>query len=375
MKLASTLGVMHVVDTLDVGGTETVALNLANRLPRNRYRPYLCTTRHFQRKNTLLTDLDRDVPQLHLNRKFRFDPDAVVRLWDFIRKEDIRLLHLHSTSLFLGRIATLFTVSKVRIIWHDHYGRCELNDRPVGLYHLAAAGADGIIAVNQQLVDWAQHKLQMSPHRVWYVPNFVTPQPVRSGSSRTLPGSPGNRIVCVGNLRPQKDHLTLIRAMALVCKEHPAAHLLIAGAPLDPSLADLLRREVATLGLQGNVTFLGQVQHVTSILPDCDIGVLSSISEGLPLTLLEYGWAGLAAVATSVGQCPEVLDYGKAGILVKPGAAEELAGAIGQLLTSADRRRSAGSRLRDFIQKTFDPAAIINRICRIYDTVLKEGAR
>lgn len=374
MKLTSAVGIMHVVDTLDLGGTETVALNLANRLPRDRYRPYLCTTRHFQRENTLLMDLGRDVPQLHLDRRFRFDLAAVVRLWAFIRKEDIRLLHLHSTSLFLGRIATLFALSNVRIIWHDHYGRCELDDRPIGLYRLAAAGADGVIAVNQQLADWAQRKLQMSPHRVWYVPNFVAPQPAQSGSSRTLPGSPGNRIVCVGNLRPQKDHLTLIRAMGLVCKEHPAAHLLLAGAPLDPSLSRLLKREVATLGLEGNVTFLGQVQHVTSILPDCDIGVLSSISEGLPLTLLEYGWAGLPAVATSVGQCPEVLDYGKAGILVRPGAAEELAGAIRQLLTSADRRRSAGSRLRDFTKKTFDPSVIINQVCRIYDTVLSEGA-
>jgi len=162
--------------------------------------------------------------------------------------------------------------------------------------------------------------------------------------------------------------------MALVCKEHPAAHLLIAGAPLDPSLAGTLRREVANLALESNVTFMGQVQHVTSILPHCDIGVLSSISEGLPLTLLEYGWAGLPAVATSVGQCPEVLDHGKAGILVKPGAAEELAGAIRQFLRSPDRRRTTGSRLRDFIQKTFDPTAIVNQICRIYDTVLTEGA-
>src|SRR5215470_165810 len=187
MKPASTVGVMHVVDTLDVGGTETVALNLSNRLPRDRYRPYLCTTRHFQRENTLLTELNRDVPQLHLDRKFRFDFDAVARLRNFIRKEDIQLLHLHSTSLFLGRIATLFAPPSVRIIWHDHYGRCELNDRPLGLYHLAAAGADGVIAVNQQLADWATRKLQLSPRRVWYVPNFVTPQSASSDSSRTLP--------------------------------------------------------------------------------------------------------------------------------------------------------------------------------------------
>jgi glycosyltransferase involved in cell wall biosynthesis len=135
-----------------------------------------------------------------------------------------------------------------------------------------------------------------------------------------------------------------------------------------------LRREVARLRLEGNVTFLGQVDDVASILRASDIGVLSSVSEGLPLTLLEYGWAGLPAVATSVGQCPEVLDQGNAGILVKPGAYDELAAAIQHLLSSAERRHASARRLQDFVRKAFDPAVIVNQICRIYETVLSEDA-
>lgn len=363
--------VMHVVDSLEVGGTETVAVNIANSLPRDRYRVYLCSTR---RSGPLAATLQSDVNHLSLNRRGRLDLAAIVRLWKFIAHEDIQLLHVHSTSLFIARLISFAPYAvPVRLIWHDHYGRCELNDRSAGLYRLATAGAAGVIAVNHQLVTWACRELHVPPKRVWYVPNFVQPSESRSASQRDLPGSAGSRIVCVANLRPQKDHFTLIRAMALVRKNHPQAHLLLIGAPVDPDYTARVRQEVTALQLENAVTFLGQVSGVGSILPQCDLGVLSSASEGLPLSLLEYGWAGLPSVATSVGQCPEVLDHGKAGILVNPGSPDQLAASLGSLLESRQRRAEYGRLLGAFVRKTFDPQVIMDQICRIYDLVLSSN--
>ena len=65
-------------------------------------------------------------------------------------------------------------------------------------------------------------------------------------------------------------------------------------------------------GLESHVFLLGSRSDVPSILSGCDIGVLSSASEGMPLALLEYGVAGLPTVATRVGQVPEILDEGRA---------------------------------------------------------------
>src|SRR5208337_2810688 len=104
MAAAATTGVMHIVDTLDLGGTETMTVNLANHLPRDRYRPYVCTTRRPTRGNVLAANLHEGVSYLRLDRDSRADVGALIRLWNFIRAENIRLLHLHSTSLFLGRL-------------------------------------------------------------------------------------------------------------------------------------------------------------------------------------------------------------------------------------------------------------------------------
>jgi glycosyltransferase involved in cell wall biosynthesis len=371
MSKHSTLGVMQVVDSLDLGGTETVAVNLANRLPRQRFRNYVCSTRAGLDGGLLTSILQPDVQHLALNRKWKLDIPAMLRFRKFIRHENIDLLHVHGSSLFFGRMASMFGLSAgVRMIWHDHYGRCELNDRPAGLYRLAVSGARGVIAVNQHLVNWACRELKMSPDRVWYVPNFVVPSKIGADMLAQLPGSSGKRIVCVANLRPQKDHLTLIRAMTGVCQNDPEAHLLIVGAPLDVAYTASLHQETARLALEKNITFVGQIDDVPSILRACDVGVLSSASEGLPLSLLEYGWAGLASVATSVGQCAEVLDHGRVGMLVNPGVPEQLAAAIQALLQSPSKRSQTGGAFQAFVRKTFDPAAIVNQVCDIYDLAL-----
>jgi glycosyltransferase involved in cell wall biosynthesis len=298
----------------------------------------------------------------------------MLRFWKFVRSERIRILHVHGSSIFFSRLASMgLPSSRCQMIWHDHYGRSEFNDRSKNLYRLVISGAAGVIAVNQKLVHWACEELGMSAKRVWYVPNFVKPSEQRGTDIPHLPGVAGSRIVCIANLRPQKDHLTLIRAMRSIVKNRPEAHLLLIGAPLDPVYTQSLYAEVKRLGLETHITFFGCVENAASLLRFCDVGVLSSASEGLPLSLLEYGWAGLPSVATAVGQCPEVLNHGEAGLLVDSSSPEQLANALEVLLNSARIRQEYSQRLHDFVKRTFDPAQVMNQICGIYETVLSEN--
>ena len=102
----------------------------------------------------------------------------------------------------------------------------------------------------------------------------------------SLPGRCGRRIVCVGNVRPEKDHVSLVRALALVVDEVPDAHLLIVGSDRNHSrYVKAVRDEISRHGLEKHVTLIGARDDVPRILHACDIGVLSSISEGLPLAL------------------------------------------------------------------------------------------
>jgi len=343
------VNVLHLVDTLEPGGTERVAVNLVNHLSRERFRPFLATTR---REGALAAEVLPDVGRLALNRSRTLDLGALRRLVRFVRENGISIVHAHSSSLFLAAL-----LPGARIVWHDHFGRLAEEDRPAWLWGPPARRAAAVVAVSEDLARWSRERLRVN---AVYLPNFIPEVP--AGAVPDLPGTPGSRVVCVANLRAQKDHLTLLRAFARI----PDVHLLLAGAEVEPAYAARVREEAASLG--DRVTFLGTRPDVPDLLPGCDVGVLSSASEGFPLSLLEYGRAGLAAVATRVGQCPEVLEG--AGILVPPGDSGALADALLALLRDPARRTELGERLRRRVRERYSASAVMERLEAVYHRVL-----
>ena len=101
--------------------------------------------------------------------------------------------------------------------------------------------------------------------------------------------------------------------------------------------------------------------------------VLSSRTEGLPVSLLEYGMAGLPVVATQVGECEEVLDRGGAGLLVPPQSPRDLAEALLSLLGSPERRALLGERFLHRVQELYSAGSIIERVCLVYKAVLQSN--
>lgn len=358
--------IMHITDTLHAGGMERMAVNLVNSLPRDHYLPFLCTTRE---EGPLADQVADDVVHFKLNRRFQFDLLAVFRLVAFVRRHQIQVLHAYSASIFIAGLASLFSPYPA-VIWHDHYGFLSVKERPLWwLYPSVARRISGIIAVTQALAEWSKARMGIPAERIWYIPNFVCP-PERNGSPPTLPGVAGHRIVCVAQFRPEKDHTTLLHAMRLVIRQIPTAHLLLVGTSPNVSRRELIQKEIVELGLDQNVSLLGQRHDVPTLLNACDIGVLSSVSEGLPLALLEYGMAELPAVATNTGQCAEVLDEGRAGILVPVGSREQLATALVSLLRSPELRVSMGKTYHRRVLERYSPTSVVKQICQVYEAVL-----
>ena len=246
----SRVGVMHLVDSLEIGGAERMALNFVNSLPRERYVPYLCTTR---RDGPLEDLVAADVVRLRLERRYRFDVVALRRLADFNRQRGIRILHAHSSSLFVAVAASMLPPYPA-VVWHDHFGRYGVEQRSAFLFRRLVRNTTGVIAVSEPLAEWARKRLNVPTERVWYIPNFVLPEEP-NGQLPVQADVSGARIVCVANLRPQKDHHTLLRAMALVVRRHPIARLLLVGGTQDFAYLDLVRKEVSRLALDASVVF------------------------------------------------------------------------------------------------------------------------
>jgi glycosyltransferase involved in cell wall biosynthesis len=362
------VSVCHVVDALNIGGAERVAVNLVNLLPRDRYIPYLCTTRS---EGPMSQFVAPHVTRVCLERRGKLDTAALRQFVRFVEERRISIVHAHASALFFSRLAAALS-GKCALVWHDHYGRADFGDRAAWLYRLATRGIDGVIAVNQTLADWCRDSLHVPGDRVWYIPNLVAPpDDAEDAAPLELAGEPGKRIACVANFRPQKDHPNLLRAMVRIHKRVPRAHLFLIGDSADPAYVATIRAQIAELKLDRAVTYMGPRNDVPAILRECSIGVLSSASEGLPIALLEYGRHGLAAVSTSVGQCPEVLNEGRAGVLVPPASPEDLAHAVVELLEDGGRRAELAKRFQERVDDCYGPRRILGQICGVYERVLE----
>jgi glycosyltransferase involved in cell wall biosynthesis len=315
-----------------------------------------------------------DVGRLELKRNSRFDSRAIRSLVEFIRKQKIMIVHAHGSSLFIATLAAAFPPHPA-VVWHAHYGRLAHEDRRAWAHRLATRRVRAVITVNHQLAEWCERRLSVPKDRIWCIPNMACASG-KNPEISDLPGTRGSRIVCVANLRAEKDHLNLVRAMALVVQKFPSAHLLLAGAHSDPAYSasssyfEAVKLEIARNSLGQNISILGQRHDIAALLHGCDIGVLSSKTEGLPLSLLEYGMAGLPVVATQVGECEEVLDHGHAGLLVPPQSPRDLAEALFSLLGSRDRRVLLGERFLHRVHKLYSAKAVVERVCLVYKHLL-----
>lgn len=359
------VSVLHVTDSLDAGGLERVAVNLANAM-QDRYRIHFCTTRG---DGALAGDLGAGIGRLSLKRTSRFSPGAILRFRRYLKEHRVRIIHAHGTAAFLAASARWWDRRTV-VLWHVHAGWLALEGAPFP-YRLLGMRLDGAVAVNQALKAWVGAEVLQKGRKAWYVPNFVVePDAGADGPSLRLPGEAGFRIVCVGNLRPEKGHPALLEAMRVVVREMPKAHLLLVGAGRSDGYQERFVAMCRETELANNVTWLGARADVPLLLRHCQVGVLSSLVEGLPVALIEYGMAGLGAVATRVGECPEVLGGGSCGIVVPPDEPAEMAAAILRLLRGPGERAELGQKLKARVRAWYSKESAVEILKVVYSELL-----
>ncbi len=356
------VAVLHLVDTLAVGGAERVATELVAHLPRDRFAPHLCTTRADGPLEALVPP---DVGRLRLERRHRLELGALRALRRYVRTHRIEVLHAHSTSLLVALAA--FPLRGPVLVWHDHFGGAGRRASP--LLRLLARRITRVVAASERNARWAVEELGLPADRVQVLAN-TSWLSISGGAAPDLPGTDGERIVCVANLRHQKGHDVLLDAMAEVHRTHPSLVLLLLGAASEPSVAERVGSRLAAADLDGCVHLLGSRLDVGDVLAASDIGVLASRSEATPLAVVEYGMAGLPVVATDVGGVGDLLDHGRAGILVPPGDAGALAHELLALVEDPARRARLGAALHAHLAPRWSPEAVLAALVATYDEVL-----
>jgi glycosyltransferase involved in cell wall biosynthesis len=165
--------------------------------------------------------------------------------------------------------------------------------------------------------------------------------------------------LAVGSLEPQKDHATLLRAVATLRGRYPRLRLAVAGhGPLGRALGRLAEE----LGLADRVAWLGLRHDVPALLAACDAFVLTSRWEGSPNALLEALVSGVPVVATALGGVRDLVEDGRSGFLATPGDVAAVAGAMERVLSlDQEARQHLGRRGRDAIRTRHDASVVLEQ--------------
>lgn len=234
---------------------------------------------------------------------------------------------------------------------------------------LAAFFSSSIVAVSRTLTRHLVRDLWIPQSRVVTIPNGVRPGPaVQSGLREELGlGSGDQLVVAVGNLYPVKGHEYLLQTLAQLATTFPTLHVAIAGRG---ELEQPLRERARALHLSDRFHLLGLRSDIANVLAGADVFVLPSLSEGVPLALLEAMLAGRPVVASAVGEVPTVLDEGRAGVLVPAADSAALANALAALLADPARLGRLAAAARERASRAYSFGAMMDGYLALYAKAL-----
>ena len=355
--------VLQLIDSLRPGGAEKMSVTYAKALSKRIDSSYLCCTRL---EGMLKGQLSPQVGYLFLGKKYTLDVQAFWKLRQYVKKNRIDILQAHSSSWFLALLVKL-SLPQLTLVWHDHFGRV-LEQRQAGILKPGSKYFDGIISVNKNLEQWAQENL--SCRRAQYFPNFL-PETKGDGSNAEpdppVEMSGSFKIICVANLRPQKDHLTLLEAFHIFSEEKEEISLHLVGKNWEDDYSEEIKKYIRDQNLEERVFLHGEQREISGFLAYADIGVLSSSSEGLPVALLEYGMAGLPVICTRVGECEWVI--GEDGILVSPGNPQELTLALQSYFDNPILAKGCASRFQKKIEREYSEEAVFPEVISFFKRI------
>jgi glycosyltransferase involved in cell wall biosynthesis len=346
--------IIQIIDSLEAGGAERMAVNYANTLVDEIEFSGIVATR---KEGSLRNEINPKVSYLFLNKKRQLDIGALLRLRSFVLKNKVTHIHAHSTSFFLAFLLKIIHPT-VKLIWHYHYGNNEiLSNTRVMLFRIVTPFFNGVIAVNQKLKFWIVTNLKSE--NVVYLPNF--PCESRSLIAKTVLKGNEKRIVSLANLREDKNHFLLIEVAKKLKESHPDWTFHLVGKDFEDAYSNQIKELIKQYHLEENVFLYGSKEDIGNILSQSDIAILTSKSEGLPVALLEYGLFKKAVVVTNVGEIPMIIQNQKNGFIVDSNEPDLFYQSLVDLIENEKLRSDFGNALYDTIQTDYTSESVIKK--------------
>jgi glycosyltransferase involved in cell wall biosynthesis len=358
--------VLHLRSSLGLYGAEGVILTLAREMNREGHTAIIGVLADRRHPHVSLRDraATEGLETEAIDVAGRVDFGAVLRLAWLLRQRGVELLHAHDykTTIMGVPAAALARVPLVATL-HGDTAESQAVRFYEWLNYRALRFCRRVVAVSPQLRDHAAGFVAAA--RLVQIDNGVDTVTLRA---RVTPGRDlraeigvppeGPLLGMVGRLAPEKAHATMIEALARLDAPGPPPHLVIVGdGPLRLDTEAAARRH----GVASRVHLLGARTDLADIYAALSVLIQPSLTEGLPLVVLEAAALGVPVVASRVGAVPTVLEEGAAGVLVPAGDVGALAAAVGGLLREPVRAGALAARAAAVVESRYSARAMTTR--------------
>jgi glycosyltransferase involved in cell wall biosynthesis len=364
--------VAHVLTSLEIGGGERVALELASGQVAASHEVMVVSLAPPPNGPLESAFRAQGVAVHRVAKGAGVDVTLPLRLAALFLRRRVGVVHVHNRMpLIYGAPAGRLTGA---VVVHTRHGPRPSTPRQRWLERNAGRFIHAYVAVSPELRELAASTGDFAPEKLTVIENGVDLKrfetiPEEGRAVRAALGIPPEARVLgsVGRFAPEKDYPLLVRATAPLLG--PRTRLLIVG---DGSEMTAVRAEVAAHNVEAFVSLTGARDDVPRYLAAMDVFVLSSRMEGMPLVVLEAMAAGLPVVASAVGGLPKLIQDGQTGFLVPPQDAEALRRRIETLLDEPDSGRRVAERARAQVRENHSRDTMVRRYLELY---ARKGAR
>ncbi len=354
--------IVQIIDSLELGGAERMAVNYANALSKKIAFSGLITTR---KEGVLKKQIDSEVPYMFLQKKKSIDINAVICFRKYLIKNKIDIIHAHSSSFFIAVLVKL-TLPRVKIFWHDHYGSRSKETKKENIFLVfLSIFFSSILVVNLQLKEWNEKNLNCS--NVILIPNFTKSQNVSGDEQLThLKGSNGKRLVFLANLKNPKNHLLILKAYTDLKLFESGWSLHLVGRDYFDSYSDMIKSFIKSYCLEDHIYLYGEKCDIKNILSQASVGVLASTQEGFPVTLLEYALENVAVVSTNVGYCSILIQNETNGLLFDPFSDVEVRNQLKKIIDDKLLRNTLAEEFKKSVLQNYSEESVIESLILAY---------
>ena len=362
---------LHVIDTTGPGGAETVFIELLNRLQSERYESIVV----IRGSGWVYDELRcRGFEPYIVDAKGSFNFRYLLELVKIVRREKIDLIqaHLLGSGVYCS-IVSLLTRVPVVVTLH---GLVDVDGERflAAKFFILNKFSNRLVLVSKDLLSRLKEVVVLNDEKISVIYNGADLKSYELEKHQKLKEELGLNstdvlIGSVGNVRTAKAYDVLLRAAALLIKREPDVKFLVVG-DTDNDLFQEISALRAELSLEESVFFLGFRQNIPEFLAGIDIFLLSSISEGCPVSVVEAMASHVPMVVTDCGGLSEMVEDGSSALMCEPGSPAAILGSLELLINDHALRVTLAENGKEVAKQRFSMDAMLDSYRSIYEGLL-----